>query len=105
VKVIINVWLPDKPHDPLDGMPKDTILEYDGFKYPEVEAHGVKIERCHLDNLPCDCLKVFLDEYPARIDADPTFQTIHLLDKSGAEYYSEAYTILSKDKGKRGEIK
>ncbi len=99
MKVEIIVWDLDKPHDIKEGMPMTTILEYDEFKYPEIEGHGVPIERCKFDDFPA-CLKVYLDEYPARIDADPHFQTLHLIHKDMVEFHPDAYTILDRDKGK-----
>ena len=99
MKVIIRVWEPDKPHEPLDGMPMTTILEYDGFKYPEVVGHNVPIERCRFDDYP-DTLIVYLDEFPARIDADPRYEIIHLIHKDRVQFHPDAYTTLDSDKGR-----
>ena len=49
MKVIISVWEAGKPHEPLDGMPVATILEYNQFDEPEVIGHDVPIERCRYD--------------------------------------------------------
>jgi len=97
MKVIIKVWEPDKPHELHGGMPSLIILEYDKFGSPEVIGHDVPIERCIYSN---GYLKVCLDKSPTRIDADPTFEAIHLLNEDMAQYYSHAYTILEKDEDK-----
>ncbi len=94
MKVKIIVWI-EKPND---GFGLDTITEYDGFRNPEVVGLRFPIERCTCDNID-NCLKVYLAKYPARVDADPRFQIIHLLDSNSAEYYTEAYTLLDQDKG------
>ncbi len=100
MKVIIRVWLPDKPHELTDGMPTDTILEYDEFDEPEVIGHDILIERCRYDTL-FKCLRIYLDEYPARIDADPRYKTLHILHADRASYHPDyAYTTLDSDKGK-----
>jgi len=97
MNIVINVWELDKTHDPSEGMPITTILEYDKFNEPKVVGHGVPIERCKHED---DCLTVCLDTYPARIDTDPRFQTINLLCKRRAESYPNGYTLLDCDKGK-----
>ncbi len=99
MKVIIRVWELDKPHEPLDGMPMTTILEYDGFDEPEVVGHDILIERCKYDMLP-KRLIIYLDEYPARIDADPRCKTLHLMHANRVRFYPEAHTTLDSDKGK-----
>ena len=99
MKVTIKVWDRYKPHGTLDGMPCTTILEYDKFNKPEVVGHGVPIERCVYNKI-FDCLEVSLDEYPARIDADPRFESIDLLSKDRAVHFPDGYTTLDIDKGK-----
>jgi len=99
MKVIIRVWEADKPHEPLDGMPITTILEYDKFDEPEVIGLGIPIERCQYDTLHKNLI-VYLDEFPARVDADPRFKAIRLMHKDRVHFNPDAYTILDADKGK-----
>lgn len=99
MKVIIRVWRDDLPHEPLDGMPLETILEYDGFNEPEVQGHDIPIERCKYDTFHKQ-LEVYLDKMPARIDADPRWQTLHLLQAERLEFNPVAHTLLEADKGK-----
>ncbi len=69
------------------------------YEAEEVTPHGADIDRVAIEG---DTFKVYLNcEHPVfRIDYDPTFRTIHLLDETSASYHKEAYTILSSDKGK-----
>jgi len=99
MKVVIRVWLPDKPHKPHDGMPMTTILEHNQFNNPEIIGLGIPIERCKY-NIITKALEIYLDEYPARIDADLRFEILHLLHADRVQYRPEAYTILDADKGK-----
>lgn len=98
MKVIINVWNLDKPHELLSGMPMTTILEYDEFDEPEVVGHDILIERCKYDTLHKE-LVIHLDEFPARIDADPRFKVIHLMHKDRIHFRPNAYTLLDNGKG------
>lgn len=99
MKVIIRVWEADKPHESLDGMPMTTILEYDGFDEPKVIGNGTLIERCTYDTFH-KALIIYLDEFPARVDADPRFKTIHLMHKDRVRFNPDAFTTLDADKGK-----
>ncbi len=94
MKVKIIVW-----NDDAGKMEQDTILQYDDFKYPEVIGYDVPIERCKYDSL-FNYLNVYLDEYPARIDADPRYQTINLLSRERAAHYPNGHTLLDIDRGK-----
>ncbi len=99
MKVIIRVWEPEKPHDPHEGMPMTTIVEYDQFEEPEVIGHDILIERCKYDAL-MKTLIVYLDKFPARVDADPHFEELHLLAAKEAQLHPEGYTLLDADRGK-----
>ncbi len=99
MKVIIRVWEADKPHEATQGMPMTTILEYDQFDEPEVVGYDILIERCKYDTYRKELI-VYLDEFPARVDADPRMEKLRLLNTKSASWYKDAYTTLDADKGK-----
>ena len=97
MKVEIRVWVKDEATGEYS---QDTITKVDHFKTPHVVGHGIPIERCAYEG---SVLIVHLADYPTRIDTDPNFSIIHLLNKGCAEWHPLGYTLLKSDEGK-GDI-
>jgi len=90
MKTSIYVWEPDKPHKLQEGTPMTKLVEQDNCC--EVTGLGIEIEGVivHSDNI-----WVYLNNYPERIDYDPRFHNLYLLDKQHTEINPEPYSRLA----------